>query len=258
MRSAVASLPGATVAGAGAGCNTGGAATVGAELRPCQVAVATGSSVGVTVATGPATDVVDDDAGVAAVTDADVVGGGASAGCNTGGVATVGAELGPCPVAVATGPCVGVAVATGLATDVVDDDAGGAAVTDADVVGGGASAPTAMVIMDAPSATPPAARLPNRAQPTWPRAKAITATTSANNPSIIAAPLKPDLMTPITPARVRPPQPNASAAPNLRPLAGAACFDACPFFNIGKAIVASNETPEMQCSVHNSPSQHLC
>jgi len=44
----------------------------------------------------------------------------------------------------------------------------------------------------APIATPPAARFLNRAQPTLPRAKAITPTTRANNPNMIAAPLKPE------------------------------------------------------------------
>jgi hypothetical protein len=228
------------------------------KLGPSPVADATGLCVGIAVATGSATDVVDDDDGVVAVTTADLVRGGANAGGSTGGAATVGAELGPSPVAAATGFRVGVAVATGPPTDVVDDFDGVAAATDADGVGGGASASMVRMIMDAPSATPPAARLPNRAQPTWPRAKATTATTSTNNPSNIAAPLQPYRMTPITPARVRPLQPNASPAPNLGPLAGAACFDACPFFNMWKAIVASNETPEAQCPVHNSPSQHLC
>jgi len=199
LHSAVAPLPGATVAGAGAGCTTGGAATVGGELDPCAVAVATGSGVGVPVATSPGADVVDD-AGAAGVT----------------------------------------------------------VVNGADVVGGGASAPTVMMIMDAASATPPAARLPNRAQPTLPRAKAITPTTSTKNPSIIAAPLKPELMAPITPARVTPPQPNTSAVPNLRPLAGAACLEACLFFSIGRAIVVSTGTPVLKCSLHNWPSQHLC
>jgi hypothetical protein len=61
------------------------------------------------------------------------------------------------------------------------------------VVLGAACAPTVMTTRATPSATPPALRLPNRAQPTRPRTKAITATTNANNPNIIAAPLKPEL-----------------------------------------------------------------
>ena len=182
---------------------------------------------------------------------------GAGAGRTTGGAAAVGVELGLGAVAVAAVSSVGVVLTTGPATDVVDD-AGVAAVTGSDVVDGGASAPMVMMIMDAPSAMPPAERLLSPAQPTRPRAKAITPTTSAKNPNIIAAPLRPDLMAPITPAKARPPQPNAPAASSLRLVAGAACFDARLFLNIGRTIVVSAGTPEMKCPVHYSPSQHLC
>jgi hypothetical protein len=106
--------------------------------------------------------------------------------------------------------------------------------------------PTVMATRPATSTALPAPRLPNRAQPTRPRAKAITPTTSAHSPNIIVAPRKPELSSPIRTTSARPPQPIESATPNLRP------FDAatCSFIN-GRAIVESG-TPGARCSVHNS------
>ena len=116
-----------------------------------------------------------------------------------------------------------------------------------------ASAPKVMRTTAAPSARPPAARLPNWAQPTRPRAKAITPTTRANNPNMTAAPLKPELSAPIRAARAKPPQPNEAALVKPRPPDAVTC----PDFNNGSGIVSAG-TPGAKCSVHNSPSQYLC
>jgi hypothetical protein len=112
--------------------------------------------------------------------------------------------------------------------------------------------PTVMATRPATNTALPVARLPNRAQPTRPRAKAITPTTSANSPNIIVAPRKPKLSAPLRTTSIRPPQPSESATPNLRPLDAATCS----FSNNGKAVGASG-TPGASCSAHNSPPKWL-
>ena len=83
------------------------------------------------------------------------------------------------------------------------------------LLGGAAAAPTVMRTMAAASAAPPAALLPSLAHPTLPLARAISATTRANIPTEIAAPLSPKASPPMRTTRARPPQPNKSATPGL-------------------------------------------
>lgn len=83
------------------------------------------------------------------------------------------------------------------------------------LLGGAADAPTVMRTAAAASAAPPVALLPNMAHPTLPRARAITAMTSANIPKDIAAPLTPKASPPTRTPRASPPHPDKSARPNF-------------------------------------------